>query len=287
MKDTSHLATLLAAKKLIQAPGVFDPITAKIAQSVGFQAVYMTGFGTSVSSYGLPDIGLLTLTEMVENASRIAEAIRIPLISDADTGYGNPINVYRTVREFEKAGVAAIHLEDQSWPKRCGHMAGKTTISASDMVEKIKAAVDARRSPDFLIIARTDAIATHGFASAIERGHRYAEAGADILFIEAPRDAEQVKSIPRQIRDKPHIINLAPLTPNFAATELNEMGYSIALYPGICLAAKIAACTSELENLKRTGRQKEFSEWRHSFEDLNRFMDVPFFTHLEQKYKTD
>ncbi len=280
------LRELFSEGKIIQAPGVFDPITAKITQAAGFKAAYMTGFGTSVSNFGLPDIGLLTLTEMVENASRIADAINIPLIADADTGYGNPINVYRTIRAFEKAGVAAIHLEDQTWPKRCGHMTGKKIIAATDMVEKIKAAVDARRNSEFLIIARTDAIATDGFENAIERGGMYAEAGADIIFIEAPQTIGHMEEIPQRIPQKPLLINLAPLTPNLSQEELEKMGYAIVLYPGVCLAAKISACTQELKALKEKGKQRDFSEWSHSFGELNQFLDLPFYNTLENKYKT-
>ncbi len=182
---------LMARGELVQAPGVYDALSAKIVEARGFNAVYMTGYGTSAGQLGLPDLGFITMTEMVLNAGRIADAVEIPLIADADTGYGNPINVIRTVREYEKAGVAAIHIEDQTWPKRCGHMAGKSVIEVKEMVGKIKAAVDARRNEDFLIIARTDAIATDGFDQAIERGHLFAEAGADVLFIEAPGTASR------------------------------------------------------------------------------------------------
>ena len=169
--------------EFVQAPGVYDALGARIVESYTFNAVYMTGYGTSASHFAYPDVGLLTMTEMVENATRIAAAVKIPLIADADTGYGNPINVVRTVKEYEKAGVAAIHIEDQVWPKKCGHMEGKRVIDAAEMVGKIKAAVDARQDEKFLIIARTDVLAIEGFDQAVERGHRFAEAGADTFSL--------------------------------------------------------------------------------------------------------
>ena len=281
------LRAMLEAKPLIQAPGVYDPLTAKIVEAQGFDAAYMTGFGTAAGTFGLPDIGLLTMTEMVSNAGRIADAVDIPLIADADTGYGNPINVIRTVREFEKAGVAAIHIEDQTWPKRCGHMAGKSIIPAGDMVGKIKAAVDTRKDPDFLIIVRTDALATDGFEHAIERGNLYAEAGADILFIEAPTDREQVEMIPKRLTTKPLLLNLAPLTPNLTKGEIEQAGYKIVIYPGVCLAATIAACTKAVKSIRETGKQREIQDSLQSFMDLNDFLGVKLYRDLEQKYKIE
>lgn len=279
------MKAMLANEELVQAPGVYDALMAKIVQAQGFNAVYMTGYGTSAGMFGFPDMGLVTMTEMVNNAARIADAVEIPLIADADTGYGNPINMVRTVREYEKAGAAAIHIEDQTWPKRCGHMAGKSVIDAAEMVGKIKAAVDARKDPDFLIIARTDAIATHGFDHAIERGRMYAEAGADILFIEAPVEKEQVEKIPRLLTGRPHLLNLSPRTPNFSYEDIVRMGYAVAIYPGVCLAAAITACIEELKRLRETGKQREFTDWLKSFIELNDFLGVPYYQDLEQKYK--
>jgi 2,3-dimethylmalate lyase len=276
---------MIKAKELILAPGVFDALTAKIAEAQGFDAVYMTGYGTSASMFGFPDIGLLTMTEMVGNAGRIADAVNIPLIADADTGYGNPINVVRTVREYEKAGAAAIHIEDQTWPKRCGHMAGKSVIPAIEMVGKIKAAVDTRKDEKFLIIARTDAIATDGFDQAIERGHMYAEAGADILFVEAPVDKEQLEKIPKLLAPSPILLNLAPRTPNLSRDEIKKIGFAIAIYPGVCLAAVIQACTDELKKVKETGKQREFGDVIQSFLELNNFLGADYYNALEQKYK--
>jgi 2-methylisocitrate lyase-like PEP mutase family enzyme len=287
MENRASLKAMITGKDLVMAPGAYDALTAKIVETAGFKAVYMTGYGTSAGRFGLPDLGLLTMTEMVENAARIAEAVRIPLIADADTGYGNPINVVRTVKAYERAGAAAIHLEDQVWPKRCGHMRGKRVIEARDMVEKIRAAVDARENPEFLVIARTDAIATHGFDAAIERGAMYAEAGADILFIEAPVNREQMAAIPRRLPSTPHLVNMAPLTPNLSARELHEMGYRLAIYPGICLAATISACRTELTRLMDTGIQRNLEEWIQSFVDLNNFLGADHFARLEEKYRVD
>jgi len=281
------LRQMIADKEFIQAPGAYDALTARIVETHGFNAVYMTGYGTAASHFSYPDIGLLTMTEMVENASRIADAVQIPLIADADTGYGNPINVVRTIREYEKAGVAAIQLEDQSWPKRCGHMAGKKVIEAAEMIEKIKAAVDTRRDEDLLIITRTDALATDGFDRAIERGHLFAEAGADILFIEAPVNREQVEKIPRLLASKPLLLNLGPRTPNFSTDELKKMGYAIAIYPGICIAGAVTGCIEEVRRLKETGKQRNFEDWIQSFSEMNNFLGVQYYLDLEQKYKND
>ncbi|MFA5078955.1 MAG: isocitrate lyase/PEP mutase family protein [Dehalococcoidia bacterium] len=285
MRD-ERLFSMVQSKELILAPGVYDALTARIVEAQGFDAVYMTGYGTSAVMFGLPDIGLLTMTEMADNAARIADAVAIPVIADADTGYGNPINVVRTVRQYEKAGVAAIQLEDQTWPKRCGHMAGKSVIDSAEMEGKIRAAVDARKDRKLLIIARTDAIATHGFDQAIERGHKYAEAGADVLFIEAPVNMEQLEKIPRLLSPSPVLLNLAPRTPNLSVDQIRSMGFAIAIYPGVCLAAVIAGCTEEVKRIKETGKQREFADWLQAFLDLNTFLGADYYNGLEQKYKS-
>jgi 2-methylisocitrate lyase-like PEP mutase family enzyme len=281
------LKKLIENREFIQAPGVYDALTARIVEANGFNAVYMTGYGTSAAHFAYPDIGLLTMTEMVENTRRIASAIQIPLIADADTGYGNPINIVRTVREYEKAGAAAIHIEDQVWPKRCGHMSGKQVINAPDMIGKIKAAVDARQDENFLIIARTDALATDGFEQAIERGLMFVEAGADIIFIEAPVSREQVAEIPKRLSRKPLLLNLAPRTPNFSAQEIKDMGYAIAIYPGVCIAGAITGCIEEIKRLKETGKQRNFEDFLQSFIEMNNFLGVQYYADLERKYKDE
>lgn len=287
MEQSKNLSKLIKSGEFVIAPGAYDALTAKIIELKGFNAVYMTGFGTSAFQFGFPDRGLLTMTEMVQNANRIVNAINIPLIADADTGYGTVINVDRTVKEYEKAGVAAIHIEDQVWPKRCGHMLGKEVIDQNEMVSKLKAAVEARKNPDFLIIARTDAIATHGFDHALERAHLYAEAGADIIFVEAPKTKNQLRKIPKLFNQKPLLINMGPRTPNLSVEELKEIGYAIAIFPGVCLAAAILACQEDLKLLKETGRQRDFKDVLQSFAELNEFLGVPYYNELEKKFDTN
>src|SRR5512135_715080 len=196
MHTATRLRELLAGPELLVAPGAYDALSARLIVQAGFSLVYMTGFGTAASVLGQPDVGLLTMSEMVSRAAALAAVSGdLPLIADADTGYGNPINVRRTVREYEHAGVAGLHLEDQVWPKKCGHMEGKQVIPMDEMVQKIRAAVDARQDPDFVIIARTDANAVNGFEDALQRGQAYREAGADVIFIEAPRSTAELTTI--------------------------------------------------------------------------------------------
>jgi len=284
METGKSINEMLKNGEFIMAPGAYDALTAKIIEREGFNAVYMTGFGTSAVVYGLPDRGLLTMTEMVQNASRIVNAIDIPLIADADTGYGTVINVDRTVKEYEKAGVAAIHIEDQVWPKRCGHMLGKEVIDTDEMVGKIETAVDARKSQDFLIIARTDALAVHGFDETIERANIYAESGADILFIEAPKTKKQVEKIPKVFNKTPLLLNFGPRTPLFSVDELKEFGYNIAIYPGVCLVAAVLAYIEDIKLLKDSGRPREFKDVIQSFSELNEFLGIPYYSGLEKKY---
>lgn len=235
---------------IIIAPGAYDAIGAKLIQEAGFSAVYMTGAGTSASK-GYPDFGLLTMTEMVDNASIMAKAVDIPIISDADTGYGNELNVTRAVREFERQGVAAIHIEDQVSPKRCGHLDGKQVITATDFASKIRAAVEARRSEDFLIIARTDSRAVNGFEDAIARANLALEQGADLAFIEAAQTMEEVMQIPKLVKG-PCLLNVVPggKTPIFDLREAETMGYKMAILPGLMLKATLQAGDEALNYLK-------------------------------------
>jgi 2-methylisocitrate lyase-like PEP mutase family enzyme len=241
--------------KMVVAPAAHDGISARLIAEAGFEVVYMTGAGTSASRTGLPDIGLTTLNEMMSNAAMIVECTGLPVIADADTGYGNPLNMIRTVREYERAGVAAIHIEDQVFPKRCGHLEGKQVIPAKEFIQKIKAAADNRRNSDFLLIARTDARAVHGFEEAIDRVNLYIEAGADVAFVEAPQTIEELKEIPRRV-NAPCLINMpgpATKTPPLAAHELQEMGYKIAIYPTICVVPTIRVIRQALNALKEKG----------------------------------
>ncbi len=273
VRATTRLRQLLAQPGCIVAPGVADAFAARLVALEGFDALYMTGFGTSLTRLGMPDVGLLTATEMIDNASRIVDASNLPLVADADTGYGNPINTRRTIRDYEKAGVAGVHLEDQTWPKRCGHLAGKRVIPVAEMVAKIKAACDARRDDDFVIISRTDAIAVEGMEAALERGERYREAGADVVFIEAPIGRPQVEQIAARFKGVPLLYNMASSgkTPDLPADELGRLGFKLAIYPNWLLLAAIPAMQNLLRELKRTG---SIAELRHQVATFKQFTEV-------------
>jgi 2,3-dimethylmalate lyase len=245
-----RLREMLSGSEPVLAPGAYDALTARLVEHAGFGAVYMTGFGTSASLLGRPDVGLLTLSEMVDNARRIVQAVEVPVIADADNGYGNPVNVIRTVREYEAAGVSAIHIEDQVMPKKCGHMEGKQVISASEMVEKVRAAVEARGSGDFMIIARTDARAVEGLDGALERARRYREAGADALFVEAPRSEEEIEAVAGAFPDVPLLFNWVEggETPPVRLERLKELTFRLVIFP---LSAMLAATRSVREALAR------------------------------------
>lgn len=283
MKKRTILRELVEQKEILVAPGVHDALSAKLAEDAGFEAVYMTGFGTSVSNFGLPDIGLLTMTEMVQNAERIANSVAIPLIADADTGYGNYLNVIRTVEEYERAGIAAIQLEDQVSPKRCGHMEGKNVVSVDEMVEKIRAAVKTRKDRDMLIIARTDAIAVQGFDEAIRRANVYKEEGADILFIEAPTTVEQLESIPKLIRNAPVLVNVAPKTPYLPVKRYDEMGFALAIYPPLSITTAYRAIREELMELKSEGLTKHGVHGGIPFDEWLNFLGLKYFRDLEEE----
>ncbi len=242
---------MLAGEELIIAPGVYDGISAALVGKLGFTAAYMTGAGVCASAYGLPDIGLLTLSEMAERARVLAGLLDVPLIADADTGYGSPINVVRTVCEYERAGVAAIQLEDQVFPKRCGHLAGKDVIGADRFAFTLQAALDARSDPDTVIVARTDARAPLGIEEAIARAGRYAEIGADVVFVEAPQSVDEIERIAAEI-GAPLLLNIVPggRTPELAPERLAELGFRIAIHPGAALAAVLPAAVTALSGLR-------------------------------------
>lgn len=254
MSNASSLRALLRSGKLIVAPGAIDGITARAIDRAGFPAAYMTGAGTS-ATLGYPDYGLLTMSEMVANATRIVNSLSVPLISDADTGYGNELNVYRTVQEFERVGVAAIHIEDQVFPKRCGHLDDKEVTSREDFIAKIRAAAAARQSADFVIIARTDSRAVLGFDEAIARANLALANGADVAFVEAPQSLEEIARIPEQVRG-PCLLNMVRggKTPEIPLGEAERLGYAIAILPGVLLGGIIATCDDLLEAIKREGR---------------------------------
>ena len=258
MTQAAQFRSLLAqgkqSGKMLVAPGAIDGITGRAIDRAGFSVAYMTGAGTS-ATLGYPDYGLVTMTEMVANATRIVNSISIPLISDADTGYGNELNVFRTVQEFERAGVAGIHIEDQVFPKRCGHLDNKEVVSREDYVAKIRAAVAARRSPDFCIIARTDSRAMLGMDEAIARANAALANGADIAFVEAPQTLEELALIPQRVNG-PCLLNVVRggKTPDLLLDDAERMGYVIAILPGLLLGGIISTCDRLLEDVKRLGK---------------------------------
>ena len=282
---TTRLRRLLEAPELLIAPGVAECVGARLVAEQGFDALYMTGAGTTASRLGMPDVGLLGVTEMADNAGRIADAAGLPLIADADTGYGGPINVRRTVRCYERAGVAGVHMEDQDWPKRCGHLAGKTLIPEEEMCAKVRAAVDARSDPDFIVIARTDAIAVEGFEAALRRAKAYEEAGADVLFVEAPTTMEEVAAIPRAFA-RPTLYNMAMSgkTPVLPASEIEALGFGVVIYPGLSLSAAIPAIRRTLAELRETGGIEASSAEMASFRDFFELMGLEAVQGLESRY---
>jgi 2-methylisocitrate lyase-like PEP mutase family enzyme len=245
---------LLRRGGLIIAPGAYDCITARSIAQAGFDAVYMTGAGTA-ATLGFPDYGLLTMSEMADNAGRIAAAVDVPVIGDADTGYGNELNATRTVREYERRGVAGLHIEDQDFPKKCGHLDNKTVISLDAYLAKIRAAVAAKRDPDFFVIARTDSRAMLGFEEAVRRANAALAAGADMAFVEAPQTLEEVAAVPRLVKG-PCLLNVVwrGKTPEVAFGDAERMGYRFAIVPGMLFKAVIGICDATLSELRRTGR---------------------------------
>ncbi len=287
MRATRRLRELLAGPDLVVAPGAYDGLSARLIAQAGFSLVYMTGFGTAASVLGQPDVGLLTMSEMVGRAAALAAVTGdLPLIADADTGYGNPINVRRTIREYEHAGVAGLHIEDQVWPKKCGHMEGKQVIPMDEMVQKIRAAVDARQDPDFVIIARTDAIAVNGLDDALMRGHAYREAGADVLFIEAPRSIADLQTIKQAFPDVPLLYNWAESgkTPLLSLGEIHALGFKLVIFPVSLLFAATHAMLELIELLKRGETSSAFAEHMVTFSQFTQNLGIPEIQELERHY---
>jgi 2,3-dimethylmalate lyase len=251
----ARLRALLGSGRPVVAPGAYDALTARLVEQAGFDVVYMTGFGTTASLLGRPDVGLLGQAEMVDNARRMASVVDVPLIADADTGYGNPINVIRTVREYEQAGVAGLHLEDQVMPKKCGHLAGKEVVPLEEMVAKIRAAVDARTDPDLVLIARTDAAQMFGVDAAIERARAFADAGADLLFVEAPTSGDDLEKVASALSGHPLVFNGAEggRTPLPPLSRLTELGFALVLYPVSTLLAAASGVREMLGHLTEHG----------------------------------
>jgi len=283
-----QLAELLRGGEPILAPGAYDALSARMIEQAGFPAVYMTGFGTSASLLGRPDVGLLTMSQMVDNARRIAQAVDVPVISDADTGYGNPLNVIRTVQEYELAGVSAIHIEDQVTPKKCGHMENKQVVPAAEMSEKIHAAVEARSSGDFLVIARTDARAVEGLDSALRRARAYREAGADVLFIEAPQNEDEIAQVARAFPAVPLLFNWAEggKTPPMPMERLKEFGYRIIIFPISTLLTASKAIRAALEEIKAHGTPARLFPDRTAFQEFNERIGLDEIQQLEKRFAT-
>jgi len=287
MKETCNrqLRQLLRQRKAVLLPGAANALAARVIEDIGFKAIYVTGAGVANTFLGVPDIGLLSVTELASHVSAMREAVALPLIIDADTGFGNAINVTRTIQTLERSGANAIQLEDQEFPKRCGHFFGKSVISRAEMMQKIHAAVDARVDSDLVIVARTDAIAVNGFDDAMERAAAYIEAGADMIFVEAPRSREQIAEIPKRL-GVPQFINIVAggLTPMIGLGELEKMGYSMVLYANTALQASIAGMQKVLGHLKAHGSLDGVSSQLASFEERQRIVSKPHFDDLEKKY---
>ena len=284
MTPRQALRRLIARGDYTMVPGAYDTLTARLVEQAGFEAVYLTGGGYSRAS-GYPDIGLLTLNENVRWIGLTVEAVGIPVIADADTGYGNAINVIRTVREYEKSGVAGFHIEDQMAPKKCGHYEGKEVISKAEMVGKIKAAVDTRRDADMVIIARSDARAIEGLDAAIDRVNAYLEAGADVGFVEAPQTVEELRTVGRNVNG-PNLVNVfeGGKTPMLAANELEEMGFRLGIYPSQTHRAAIRAAQRVLAVLKADGHTTRIEGELATFQDREVAVGTAAWRALEEKY---
>ena len=274
--------------KPLVIPGVYDAIGAKIAQKVGFEAMFQTGYGTSATLFGMPDYGFIGATETVENARRICRAVSVPVIVDSDTGYGNALSVWKLVNELQAAGASGIFLEDQRWPKRCGHMAGKEVIGKEEYSEKLQAAVDAKKNKDFVIVARTDARATKGLDEAIERAKHYKKIGADAVFVEAPRTIDEMRKIGKEIK-APLVANMIEggATPVLSAKQLHKMGFKIILYPLSVLYANTYASLAILRELKKSGSTAKLRKNVVSFDEFNDIVELSKFRNLENRYKSE
>jgi len=285
MSTRKQLKSLAEARRGVLVPGAFNALSARIIEDLGFEAIYVTGAGVSNMWYAMPDQGFMGLAEIADHTARIRDAVSLPLIVDADTGFGNAMNVYYTVRTLERAGADCIQLEDQVAPKRCGHFSGKEVISTEEAVSKIKAAVDARHDSGLLVMARTDAAAVHGFEAAIERAQKFGEAGADILFVEAVTLAEEVRTMPQRL-GKPQLMNMVigGRTPTFGAQELGALGYGFVLYANAALQGAVAGMQRALTVLRDTRRLDEDPALVAPFAERQRLVGKPLLDELEKKY---
>jgi 2-methylisocitrate lyase-like PEP mutase family enzyme len=287
MEETCNrrLRGLLKSRETILLPGAANALAARVIEDLGYQAVYVSGAGVTNTFLGVPDIGLISPTELANHVAAIRDAVSLPLIVDADTGFGNAINVGHTVRVLERSGANAIQLEDQNFPKRCGHFSGKSVIDSAEMVQKIHAAADARHDADLVIVARTDAIAAHGFNDAMDRALAYIEAGADMTFVEAPKTVEEMAQIPKRL-PVPQIVNIVAggVTPMLPMDELTRMGFAMVLYANAALQASIAGMQKVLGHLKVHGSLTAVSDQLAGFEERQRIVSKPRFDALEKKY---
>lgn len=285
MKRTTALKALMERRSATILPGAPNALFARVAEDAGFEAIYVTGAGVANMFLGTPDIGLTTMSELISHVDAIADATNAPLLVDGDTGFGNAINVRRLVRSLERAGAAGIQLEDQDFPKKCGHFSGKSVISTDEMVQKIRSAVDSRHDGDFQIIARTDAIAVEGIEAALERAHRYIEAGADVTFVEAPRTMEDICRIPREL-PAPQILNLVHggRTPQVEQAEIAEIGYAAVLYANAALQGALQAVTEIMGHLRESGSLTGITDRLASFEARQNVVKKPFYDDLETRY---
>ncbi len=281
-----NLKNMLKSKKPIVIPGVYDALGAKIAQKIRFEAIFQTGYGTSATLFGMPDYGFVGSAETVNNARRICNAVSIPVIVDADTGYGNALSVWKLVKELEAAGAGGIFLEDQKWPKRCGHMQGKEIVPQEEYTEKLSAAIDARENKDFIIVARTDARATKGLDEAIQRGKQNKKTGADAIFVEAPESFEEMKKIGKEI-NAPLVANMIEggATPLNSAKALNSLGFKIILYPLSVLYANTYATMNILKELKDTGSTLKQKQRLVNFDQFNNLVELQKYREMEKKYE--
>jgi methylisocitrate lyase len=281
-----NLINMLKVNRPLVIPGVYDAIGAKIVEKMGFEAMFQTGYGTSATLLGMPDYGFIGASETLENARRICGAVSIPVIVDSDTGYGNALSVWKLVKELEYSGASGIFLEDQRWPKRCGHMQGKEVITQEEYTEKLGAAIDARQSKNFIIVARTDARSTEGLDAAIERGLQNKKTGADAIFIEAPQSLEEMKHIGKAIK-APLVANMIEggVTPITSAETLYKIGFKIILYPLSVLFANTFATMNILKELKKTGTTTKFKQKVVSFDQFNDLVELHKFQKLEKRYR--
>jgi len=281
-----RLRELLAGAWPVLAPGAYDALSARLVEQAGFGVVYMTGFGTAASLLGRPDVGLLTATEMLDNARRIVAAVDIPVVADADTGYGGPLNVVRTVQDYERAGLAGLHLEDQVLPKRCGHLAGKEVVPTGEMVARLSAAVAARTDPDFLLIARTDARAVEGVDRAVERARAYHRAGADMLFVEALEGTDEIERVAAELAGVPLLFNWAEggRTPPLPHDRLRELGYALVIFPIGTLLAATRAVRELLAVLRRAGTPLPALGDLPTFDEMLAVVGLPEVRRLEERF---